>query len=169
MQLTQVLLEELERETPRSRRMLEEMPEGKADWKPHEKSMTFGYLAELVAIMPSWITMVIKMPELDIAPKDGSRIPRTPLNTRADYLQALDKAVSDARAALSETDDAHLATNWRLLAGGRVAIETSRAEMIADTLNHWVHHRAQMTVYLRLLGAKVPALYGPSADERPFG
>jgi uncharacterized damage-inducible protein DinB len=90
------------------------------------------------------------------------------MKSSADYVAALDAALQDARAALGETTDAHLETTWRLLAGGQVVAETSRRTMIADTLNHWVHHRGQMTVYLRLLGATVPALYGPSADDKRF-
>ena len=81
---------------------------------------------------------------------------------------ALDKAMAGAREALTRTDDAHLETSWRLLAGGRPVLQMSRHLMIRDTINHWVHHRGQMTVYLRLMGAKVPALYGPSADDQRF-
>ena len=83
-------------------------------------------------------------------------------------MQALDKAAADARAALDGTSDEHLETTWRLLAGGQVVAESSRHEMIRDTINHWAHHRGQMTVYLRLMGAKVPAIYGPSADDQSF-
>ena len=90
------------------------------------------------------------------------------MNTSAAFLAALDKALAGARAALQKTTDEHLMTNWRLLAGGKVAMETSRFVMIRDTINHWAHHRGQMTVYLRLMGAKVPALYGPSADDQRF-
>ncbi len=168
MELTALFLSELDREVGRSRRALEQVPEGKYDWKPHEKSMIFGYLTEMVATMPTWITMMIKQDELDIAPKGGQQQPRTPRNTSAEYLQALDKAAADARAALQGTNEAHLQTPWRLLAGGQVVMEAPRHEMIRDTINHWAHHRGQMTVYLRLMGATVPALYGPSADDKRF-
>ena len=90
------------------------------------------------------------------------------MNTSAEYIKALDKSAAGARAALKETNDEFLKTNWRLLAGGNVVRETPRHEMIRDTINHWAHHRGQMTVYLRLMGAKVPALYGPSADDKRF-
>ncbi len=169
MDLTELFLGELEREVGRSRRALEQVPAGKYDWKPHEKSMIFGYLTEMVATMPSWITMIIKQDELDIAPKDGPQHKPAPRNTSAEYMQALDKAAADARAALKDTSVEHLKTTWRLLAGGQVVAETPRHEMIRDTINHWAHHRGQMTVYLRLMGAKVPALYGPSADDKRFG
>ena len=168
MKLTELFIGELDGEAARSRKALEEMPEGKQDWKPHEKSMAFGYLSELVAIMPSWIAMGIDKDELDLNPPGGSNVKRTPLNSRADYVAALDKAVGDARAALQRTTDEHLSTPWRLLVAGKVVWETPRHVMIRDTFNHLAHHRGQMTVYLRLLGAKVPALYGPSADDRSF-
>ncbi|MGH8523010.1 MAG: DinB family protein, partial [Gammaproteobacteria bacterium] len=83
-------------------------------------------------------------------------------------LAGLDTSMTAAREALTRTDDAHLETSWRLLAGGRPVMQMSRHLMIRDTINHWVHHRGQMTVYLRLMGAKVPALYGPSADDNQF-
>jgi uncharacterized damage-inducible protein DinB len=169
MKLTELFLAELEREVARSRRTLEQIPEGKHDWKPHEKSMAFGYLANMVATIPTWLTMIVKQDELDIAPKGGPTHKPAMLNTSAEYIAALDKAAADARDALAGTTDDHLKTSWRLLAGGQVAIETTRHEFIRDTINHWAHHRGQMTVYLRLLGAKVPALYGPSADDKSFG
>jgi uncharacterized damage-inducible protein DinB len=167
MELTELFLSELDREVARSRRALEQVPQGKHDWKPHEKSMIFGYLTEMVATIPTWITMIVTQDELDVAPK-GGRTPRPPRNTSAEYLQALEEAAAGAREALKGTTEEHLKTSWRLLAAGQVVIETSRHEMIRDTINHWAHHRGQMTVYLRLMGAKVPALYGPSADDTQF-
>ena len=168
MKLTELFLTELDREVERSRRALEQVPDGKHDWKPHEKSMIFGYLAGMVANIPSWITMIVKQDSLDIAPKNGPKQDRAALNTSAEYLQALDRAAAGARDALRSTNEEHLKTQWTLLAGGEVALQTSRHEMIRDTINHWAHHRGQMTVYLRLMGAKVPALYGPSADDQRF-
>jgi len=169
MKLTDLFLSELDREVGRSRRALEQVPEGKHDWKPHEKSMIFGYLTDMVANIPAWLVMIVKQDELDIAPKGGGGHQRATLNTSAEYLAALDKSAADARAALSSTTDEHLLTPWRLLAGGQVVAEMPRHEMLRDTINHWAHHRGQMTVYLRLMGATVPALYGPSADDKRFG
>ncbi len=168
MKVTEFLLTELDREVERSRRALEQVPEGKYDWKPHEKSMIFGYLANMVATMPTWVSMQIKQDELDVAPADGSRMEQKRMETSAALLEALDKAAADARAAFEKTTDEHLMTSWRLLARGQVVAEAPRHVMIQDTLNHWAHHRGQMTVYLRLMGAKVPALYGPSADDKRF-
>ena len=166
--LKEFLLKQLESEVQRSRKALQQMPEGKADWKPHDKSMAFGYLAELVAIMPSWVGMQVTLNELDLAPADGSNLKREPKTTRADYLKALDDAAATARKALDGTTDEHLATNWQLKVRGAVVQEGRRDLMIQDTLNHMSHHRGQMTVYMRLMGAKVPALFGPSADDKSF-
>jgi uncharacterized damage-inducible protein DinB len=168
MDLKEFLLAELKREVERSRHALEQVPEGKSDWKPHDRSMAFGYLANMVATIPMWINMMINQDELDIAPKDGPKFEMKPLNTSAEYIEALDKAAAGAREAFEKTADEHLKTNWQLKAGGNVVAEAPRYEMIQDTFGHWAHHRGQMTVYLRLMGAKVPAIYGPSADDTEF-
>lgn len=168
MTLAEVLLAELNREVERSRKALEQVPEGKYDWKPHERSMIFGYLIAMVATIPSWVTMQVNLPELDIAPVDGPKVQMDRMDTSAQLIAALDNTAAEARAALEGTTDEHLQTNWRLKAHGQVVLEASRFEMIQDTLNHWVHHRGQATVYLRLMGAKVPALFGPSADDQRF-
>lgn len=161
-------LAELQTEADKTRRVLAEIPEGKRDWKPHDRSMPFGYLTDLVANILSWCGLAVTLDELDIAPKSGPSYRPAPLLTAADAIAALDKAVAQAREALEKTSDAHLATTWRLLAGGTVALEQPRHEVIRDTFLHSAHHRGQMTVYLRLLGAKVPSVYGPSADDRRF-
>jgi uncharacterized damage-inducible protein DinB len=163
------LLAELEREVDRSRRALEQVPDGKWDWKPHDRSMIFGYLANMVATIPSWIAMEVTRDELDVAPADGSSSMKWDRNDTSVLLTgALDKAAAEARDALKSTTEEFLKTNWQLKARGQVVQEAPRFEMIQDTINHWAHHRGQMTVYLRLMGAKVPALYGPSADDKSF-
>ena len=169
MTMTEWFLAELESEAAKSRRVLEQVPAGKRDWKPHDRSMAFGYLSDLVATIPSWVGMAITLDELDIAPKDGPTNRPAPLNTSAELVAALDKAVAQAREALQKTTDAHIETPWRLLAGGQLAFEQPRREVIRDTFLHSAHHRGQMTVYLRLLGSKVPSVYGPTADDRSFG
>jgi uncharacterized damage-inducible protein DinB len=168
MKLTDILIAELEREVPRSRRALEEVPSGKYDWKPHDKSMIFGYLANMVATMPTWMAMGITKDELDVAPASGSAISHEKLETSEALVAALDNSAADARAALQGTTDEFLMTPWALLARGQVVQKTPRWVMIQDTINHWAHHRGQLTVYLRLLGAKVPSIYGPSADDKQF-
>jgi uncharacterized damage-inducible protein DinB len=168
MNIKEYLLAELNREVDRSRRALEQVPEGKSDWKPHEKSMAFGYLANMVATIPMWIRMQIDQNELDIAPKDGQKFEMKPHYNSAEYVAALDQAAAGAREAFEKSSDEDLHANWQLKAGGTVVAEAPRYEMIQDTLGHWAHHRGQMTVYLRLMGAKVPAIYGPSADDKEF-
>jgi uncharacterized damage-inducible protein DinB len=168
MELKALLLAELNREVERSRKALEQVPDDKYDWKPHDRSMIFGYLIAMVATIPSWVAMQVTRPELDIAPVDGPKVQMEPMKTSAALLAALDKTAAEARAALEGTTDDHLRTNWQLKARGQVVLEGRRFEMIQDTINHWVHHRGQATVYLRLMGAKVPAIYGPSADDTKF-
>lgn len=167
MKMTEIFLQDLTSEVERSRRALEQVPDGNYDWKPHEKSMKFGYLVELVAIMPSWVATMITQDELDVAPANQGQKPE-PMRTRAELLAGLDKTAAAARTALEGTTDEFLKTPWKLLARGQVVIEAPRNEMIRDTFKHLAHHRGQMTVYLRLLGASVPALYGPSADDNRF-
>jgi uncharacterized damage-inducible protein DinB len=169
MTLKEFFSDELDREVERSRRALQNLPEGKGEWKPHDKSMKFEYLANMVATIPQWIVMQINQDSLDIAPVDGSSsVPRVTLVTAADHVKALDDAADAARKALRDTTDEHLATDWQLKAKGAVVQEGPRYRLIQDTFNHWTHHRGQMTVYLRLTGAQVPSIYGPSADEQGF-
>lgn len=169
MEMRLYLQAEMDREVERSRKALEQVPEGKYDWKPHARSMIFGYLVEMVATIPSWIAIQVTRPDLDIAPADGSTfMQREPLTTSALLLAALDHAAEEARTAFATATDEHLMTQWQLKARGQVVLEGPRLEVIQDTINHWVHHRGQMTVYLRMMGAKVPAIYGPSADDHHF-
>jgi len=168
MKLTEFFRGELDREVERSRKALEHVPEGKYQWKPHERSMIFGYLADMVATIPTWITMEINRDDLDIAPAEGQGTKKVQKETSADLIKALDEAAAEARSALENTTDEFLNTNWKLLARGQVVWEGPRHEIIQDTINHWTHHRGQMTVYLRLMGEKVPAIYGPSADDQSF-
>jgi uncharacterized damage-inducible protein DinB len=168
MSLTELFLAELDREVPRSRRALEQVPADKRDWKPHDRSMPFGYLADMVATIPSWLAMIVKQDELDIAPTDGQQFRPPQSKTSQEFVAALESAADQARAALRSVDDNFLQTRWRLLAGGNVVADMPRHEMLRETINHWAHHRGQMTVYLRLMGASVPAIYGPSADDTTF-
>ena len=168
MKLTEFFRAQLDREVERSRKALEQVPEGKYDWKPHDKSMIFGYLADMVATIPMWITMEIERDELDVAPAQGEGMKQERKETKEALLQALDKTAADARAALEKTTDEHLMTTWKLLARGNVVWQGTREEIIQDTISHWSHHRGQMTVYLRLMDAKVPAIFGPSADDQSF-
>jgi hypothetical protein len=160
---------QLEREAAISRRSLATVPEGKPDWKPHEKSMPLGYLATLVATMPSWIAMQVTRDSLDLKPPSGEGFKPPPTDTGALLLKAHEDAVQGALQALRGVPDEHFAKRWQLLVAGKVVAENPRDVAIEETFTHLAHHRGQLTVYLRLLGLLVPSVYGPTADERTFG
>ena len=168
MKMTELFKGQLEREAPITRRALENVPEGKPDWKPHPKSMPLGYLSTLVASMPGWVAMAIKQDELDLHAKGGKPNAPAVLNTRRELLKALDESVAKSREALDSTNDDDLMTPWRLLVGGKVVMEAPRHVVIEDTYTHLAHHRGQLTVYLRLNEMKVPSIYGPTADDQRF-
>ncbi len=163
--ITELLLAELEREAAGTRRTLERVPEGRNDWKPHEKSMPLGYLAGLVATIPSWIKSIVTHDSLDLSSPGEFRT--RAFDTNRELLQAFDNALRQAREALASATDEHLTTtSWQLLFQGNVVSEDVRYVALRDgVLNHLAHHRGQLTVYLRLNDIPVPALYGPSADE----
>jgi uncharacterized damage-inducible protein DinB len=168
MKITELLLEELDREAEGIRKTLERVPEGKNDWKLQERSMTLGALATIVANIPAWLDMVVNKDELDINPAGGPQYRPPAWKTRKDLLDQFEASLKKGREVLQKTsDDRLLNTKWRLLSGGRVMSERTRYVAIRDgVLNHMAHHRGQLTVYLRMNEAKVPAIYGPSADER---
>ncbi len=168
VKITEWLLSQLDVEGPRTRRAVERVPEGRDDWKPHEKSMTLGQLTTLVASMTSWLAMIVNQDSLDLNPPGGARYRPPMVRTREERLQAVDAAMADARKALSGTTDEHLMTPWRLLVSGQVVNEEKRYVVLRDTFMHLAHHRGQLTVYLRLQDAPVPAIYGPSADDSTF-
>lgn len=167
MKLTEMFLAELEREAARTRRAVEAVPLGKDDWKPHDKSMPLARLAGLVAVMPSWVTLIIEKEELDLTPPPGQGQYQQPATN--ELARIMDGHVVKARETLrGTTDDYLLTTNWRLRAGGQVVLDQPRHVVLRETFLHLAHHRGQLTVYLRLLGQKVPAIYGPSADDTTF-
>jgi uncharacterized damage-inducible protein DinB len=165
MKMTDWFQAELEAEAVRTRGALERVPEGKDDWKPHDKSMPLAQLARLVAMMPMWLGMIVGMDELDIG---GPRPGQPPSLTVAELLKSLDENVAKGREALANTSEDHLQKPWRLLVSGKVVSEQPRYVVIRDTFLHLAHHRGQLTVYLRLNNIPVPAIYGPSADDSRF-
>jgi uncharacterized damage-inducible protein DinB len=167
MKLTELFLAELEREAPRTRGALQQVPSGRDDWAPHPKSMPLGRLAGLVASMPSWVGLIINQEELNLTPPEGQGTYQQP---GTESLVAVhDAHVAKAREVLLRTSDEFLmTTNWKLRAGGKVVMDQPRHIVLRDTMNHLAHHRGQLTVYLRLAGSTVPAIYGPSADDQRF-
>lgn len=161
MKLNELLLAQLEREIASTRKVVERVPDGKEDWKPHPKSMEMGYLSTLVATMFGWVAMMIESDHLDLA-SGGSPA----AGTTADKVALFDKSVESARNALKNTTDEHLLTNWQLRMGERVLDDRARHLMIADTFCHLAHHRGQLSVYLRLNEQPIPSIYGPTADEK---
>ncbi len=164
MKLTDIFLAQLDAEAPRTRRALEAVPE-RPDWKPHDRSMPLKRLAMLVATMPSWLALIIDRDELDLA---GSTVDPNPQRTIAELVGLHEQTVADARRALTKTTDELLMKPWRLKLSGQVVGEQPKHVAARDTFTHLAHHRGQLTVYLRLNDAPVPAIYGPSADDARF-
>jgi uncharacterized damage-inducible protein DinB len=157
----------LERESKLSHKVLNEVPEGKNTWKPHERSMELGYLAALIAQMPAWIAIMIATDELDFADsQQRSSLQAKASDSRAALLKLADDSYAKGKSALEGTTEQHLNGRWAFKMDGKVLAGGSRVEQIAEALTHLAHHRGQLTVYLRLLGEKVPSTYGPSGDEK---
>lgn len=158
------LLQELEQEAQTTKRVLERVPQAHLGWKPHAKSMSLGQLALHIATVPGNVAQMIAQPSMQ-APKFSQ-----PSATQAsELLPALENSMRQARAALSGMDDAAITATWRVFDGDREILTMPRiAAVRAIMLNHWYHHRGQMSVYLRQLDVPVPSIYGPSADENPF-
>lgn len=168
MKLADLFSAQLEREAAVSRRTLARVPEGRPDWKPHEKSMPLGYLATLVATMPSWVTMTVAQDALDLNPPGGGGYKPPVWTKNAELVEIHEKAVAEGLEALRRTNEEHLLEPWRLLVAGHVVMENPRHVVLADTFTHLAHHRGQLTVYLRLNGVPVPSVYGPTADDKSF-
>jgi uncharacterized damage-inducible protein DinB len=167
--LIEMFQAQLEAEAKRTRAALERVPEGKDDWTPHPKSMPLGRLAMLVARMPTWFGLIVNQDDLELNPPAGSsNVDQRPLKTASELVQAHDEGVEQARTALRSLDEERLAQPWRLRVSGNVVSAEPRHVVIRDTFAHLAHHRGQLTVYLRLNNAPVPAIYGPSADDQRF-
>lgn len=167
MELKSYLLAQLDREIALTRKALERVPEGHNDFKPHERSMPLGYLAALIAGMPGWIPLMVEQDEYDIQGPESQKFRPIAVSTRAELVARLDRAGAVARQALESTNEEQLLAPWSLKVKGNIVEQGPRHEMISGSVfSHLAHHRGQLTVYLRLNEAPVPALYGPSADEQ---
>jgi uncharacterized damage-inducible protein DinB len=159
------LLQEMEQEAHATRRALERVPQDRLGWKPHPKSLTLGQLAMHVATIPGALAQVATTTPFDVR----APIPRPQPANVAELVPALDQSLAKARELLGGLDEASMASAWRGVEGGREVMVMPRSAFLrAILLNHWYHHRGQLTVYLRQVGVPVPAIYGASADENPF-
>ena len=163
MGFADTLLPEFDQEMATTRKALARVPSDKGTWKPHPKSTALGHLAQLIAGMPGWITNMVTKTELDLAGGPGYSFESTET-----LLGRFDKLVAEARAALASAKESDFSVPWSLKMGDRALWTAPRAETIRSTVNHLVHHRGQLTVYLRLIDVPVPSIYGPTADE-PWG
>jgi uncharacterized damage-inducible protein DinB len=154
-------LDEFDAEMKSTRRLLERVPSEKGEWKPHVKSFPLGHLAQLVARLPGWIGMTLRSTELDLATGAGYSF-----ETTETLLAEFDKAVADSRAAPESVTGNDLDVSWSLKHGETVLLTMPRGPLVRQHLSHLVHHRGQLTVYLRLVDVPLPSIYGPTADER---
>jgi len=165
MSIIDGMLQELDQEAGTTRRVLERIPDDQLGWKPHAKARTLGELAMHVAIIPGALAQLISSPSpaqignfTDPVPKDTSEL-----------ISALDESIAKAKQALGDMDDDAVYATWRLMRGERELLAVPRVAMLRSVmLNHWYHHRGQLTVYLKELDVPIPSIYGPSADENPF-
>ena len=164
MAMSEAFLQELEQEAHATRRALERVPENKLDWRPHPKSMSLGQLSLHIAVMPGAIAELSTQ-----SPFQVKNFTQEPATSTSQLLSTLDESLAKARQVLKNTDDAALGTMWKMVDGEKEIMAIPRAALLRTVmLNHWYHHRGQLTVYLRELGVPVPSIYGPSADENPF-
>lgn len=163
MTATKALLTEFDQEMATTRRLLERVPGGKAEWKPHPKSFALGHLAQLVSWMPGWIANTLTQTELNLLEAPGYSFEPTEV-----LLAGFDRNAADARTAIAAARDADLEVSWALKRGDQVLYTAPRGVVVRNHISHLSHHRGQLTVYLRLLDVPIPPIYGPTADERGF-
>ena len=160
MSMAQLFLPEFDQEMAITRRLLERVPSDHGEWKPHPKSFNLGHLSQLVATMPGWITSIMEGTRLDLGTARAYTLEKTPV-----LLAMFDKNVQEARAAIAGAKDADFEVPWSLTMGDRVLMTMPRGPVVRQTINHLVHHRGQLTVYLRMVNVPIPSIYGPTADE----
>jgi uncharacterized damage-inducible protein DinB len=164
MPIADMILPEFDQEMATTRRVIERVPTEKGTWKPHPKSFSLGHLTQLVASMPGWLTNAVSETYLDLAGYPGYSYEKT-----EDLLKTFDKHVREARKAIASAKDPDFQVEWSLKRGQQVFFSAPRAVIVRQTINHLVHHRGQLTVYLRLIDVPVPSIYGPTADEQMPG
>jgi uncharacterized damage-inducible protein DinB len=159
------MLEELEQEAQTTRRVLERVPDGQLAWRPHPKARTLGELAMHVAVVPGAVAEMIASPSPAQVPQFTDPV----LQSASELVPTLEQSIAKAKAALSGMDDSQAMETWRMVQGERELFALPRASLLRSImLNHWYHHRGQLSVYLRELNVAIPSIYGPSADENPF-
>ena len=164
--ITEPLLNEFRQEVATTRRVLERVPEQKLTWKPHAKSMTLGQLASHIASVPGSVARIVQQDSFDV--NNGNFIPSQPKDMK-EVLTTFEQSAKDAEQCLQNMTDDQARANWRLLRGDQTLMNLPRVGFVRSIMmNHWYHHRGQLSVYLRLLDVPVPSIYGPSADEAPF-
>lgn len=168
MSMGKALLGEFEQEMGSTRKVLERIPDDKWDWKPYEKCGTVGWMAGHVATLPSWAAMVVKTDSFDYAPVGGPGYTPPPTTNQKELLAVFDASVAETKTALETVSDETLMKDWSLQAGGQNIFVMPKVACIRGMVfNHLIHHRGQLTMYLRGMGVAVPGMYGPSADEMP--
>ena len=166
MSISEMLLPEFDNEYAGTRKALERIPDDKLGWKPHEKSMSMGDLASHLAEAPGWMGVTLQQDSFDIAPPGGQQYKPAKLTSRKEILAMFDKNIAAARDTLAKVSDADMMKPWSMLKGGQVMFTMPKLAVVRNFLmNHNIHHRAQLGVYLRLNNIPVPGHYGPSADE----
>jgi uncharacterized damage-inducible protein DinB len=165
MSFAETLLPEFDREMAGTRQLLERVPEADAGWRPHPKSFALGELAIHLSNLPLWGRLTVELPELNLGAPDNANLVRVPFTSTRDLLERFDRHVREARAALASSSDEAMGAPWSLRNGGRTVFTLPRAAVLRSfVLNHMIHHRGQLTVYLRLRDVPLPSTYGPSAD-----
>jgi uncharacterized damage-inducible protein DinB len=166
MTYAETILPEFDQEMANTRKVLERLPDDKLDWKPHPKSNTIGWNANHVADMVNWLAEVLTKPSLDVAPVGGEPYVFPKLTSRKEILDLFDRNVAAARKAIAGAKDEDMGSPWTLSQAGQVFFTMPRSAVVRGmVLNHIIHHRAHLCVYLRLNDIPVPGMYGPSGDE----
>src|SRR6185295_12952481 len=169
MGISESLLPEFDNEMANTRKTLERVPLEKSDWKPHEKSMAMGGLATHLGNIPTWAVFTLDQDSLDLAPEGKPLPPAELAKSNEELLATFDSNVAKARAAIAGASDAEFFKPWSLLNNGNTILTMPKVAVLRSfVMNHLIHHRAQLGVYLRLNDIPVPSIYGPSADENPF-